>query len=150
LTENENELKLWNEEIEKLRKIEKEIPNFKSSRLICTLDDRSKKLKDKYMIMELIEGRNLEYFYKRNLASKFNDEIDFIRMALILSQQLSYLHSNDIIHGDIKRRNIMFIEKSKNYFYYLLFIYIFIYLFILYLFIYFIYYIYFYLFYLFY
>jgi serine/threonine protein kinase len=63
--------------------------------------------------MEWIEGKNLEYFKTNRIQCKFNDELDFIRMVLILSQQVRYLHSKSIIHGDIKTKNIMFIGCGK-------------------------------------
>ena len=111
LTEKEKFKQLWEEEIKTLKYIEKQVPGFVTSRLICTLDDNTKNLKDKYIIMEWIEGKNLEQFKSGRSSCKFDEEIDFIRMALILSQQLRYLHLKSIIHGDIKTKNIMLVEK---------------------------------------
>ena len=46
--------------------------------------------------------------------SSFKNEKDFIRMILILLNELKFLHEGKIIHRDIKTANIMFIEKENN------------------------------------
>ena len=44
--------------------------------------------------------------------TKFENEKDFIRMMLLLLNELKKIHSKNILHRDIKCDNIMFYEKS--------------------------------------
>ena len=46
----------WKEEIKVLEKIENRIPNLTTSRFIGTLDDSISKSKEKYILIEWIEG----------------------------------------------------------------------------------------------
>ena len=49
-------LKAWKEEIKILEMIEKKIPNLTKSRFIGTMDDSFSNSKEKYILIEWIEG----------------------------------------------------------------------------------------------
>ena len=55
----------WKKEIEILKRIEKEIPTLVTPRIICTLDDSSRNIALKYIVMEWVEGFD---FTKLNLS----------------------------------------------------------------------------------
>ena len=56
LSDNENLIKEWKKEIKTLEMIEKKIPDLTTSRFIGTLDDSISKSKEKYILIEWIEG----------------------------------------------------------------------------------------------
>ena len=69
------------------------------------MDDSSRKIQNKYLVIDFIDGKNLN---ENN--SKFcdiKDEIDFVRMALLLLRELEYFHKNDHFHCDIRPENII-------------------------------------------
>ena len=49
--------------------------------------------------------------------SSFNCEKDFLRMMILLLNDLKKIHSSNILHRDIKCDNIMFYEKNKILFF---------------------------------
>lgn len=59
-----------------------------------------------YMLIEYIEGKNLYQVYR---TQKFN-EIDAYQCIKEISKGLNYLHSENIMHCDIKPENIMVIS----------------------------------------
>lgn len=64
-----------------------------------------------YFSMELVEGINLKDF--------FQNDSNVIFLPLIIKQILSalcYLHSNEILHGDIKPENILIVRNNKDSF----------------------------------
>lgn len=106
-----------------MEKIEKKVPNLTSSRFICFLDDKiteKKIIPKKFLVLEWIEGNQFSFLEQKNLKgnAKFDSEKDFIRMMLILLNELNFLHNSKIIHRDIKPENIMFIEKEKELYFY--------------------------------
>ena len=61
-------------------------------------------LNDSTYSMEWIEGSELTSIRDKSIIK---NELDFVRMAVILSQHLDILHSNSFFHCDIKPANIM-------------------------------------------
>ena len=55
-TENESFIEAWEKEIKSLKMIDHYLPDLMTSKIICVLDDSSRSLKDKYIVMEWIEG----------------------------------------------------------------------------------------------
>ena len=53
----------WKEEIKVLEKIENRIPNLTTSRFIGTLDDSISKSKEKYILIEWIEGEIIIFIF---------------------------------------------------------------------------------------
>ena len=49
--------------------------------------------------------------------ASFNCEKDFLRMMILLLNDLKKIHSSNILHRDIKCENIMFYEKNKKLFF---------------------------------
>ena len=49
--------------------------------------------------------------------SSFETEEDFIRMMLLLLNELKKLHKENIVHRDIKLENIMFYEVEEKIFF---------------------------------
>ena len=50
-------------------------------------------------------------------GSLFSDEKDFLRMMILLLNELKKIHSSNILHRDIKCENIMFYEKNEKLFF---------------------------------
>ena len=48
----------WKKEIEMLRRIEKEVPSLVTSRMICVMDDTSREIEEKYIVMEWVDGKD--------------------------------------------------------------------------------------------
>ena len=64
-----------------------------------------------FVVMELIKGQNLSNYIKTNK----NISIDnFVKIIKTLSDTLSYVHSENLLHRDIKPTNIMLVnDKNK-------------------------------------
>eukprot|EP01091_Cochliopodium_minus_P006625 TRINITY_DN16641_c0_g1_i1.p1 TRINITY_DN16641_c0_g1~~TRINITY_DN16641_c0_g1_i1.p1 ORF type:complete len:410 (+),score=113.48 TRINITY_DN16641_c0_g1_i1:171-1400(+) len=115
LKDNIDKLEMWKHEISMLRLIQQKIPQFRTTRVIEVLDDKSRNILSKYFVLEFIDGKNLTQLFQRNLNHcSFNSQKDFLRMCLILLQQSDYLHSNQFLHRDIKTENIMVVENEKE------------------------------------
>ena len=107
---------VWLKEVKTLHKIRK-IDSLSHPRFLCTLDDTTRDLKNKFIVMEWVNGSSLKNF-DRNSSKKFLfTELCFIRMALILLSQLEKLHQNNLLHRDIKTENIMYFENEKSIFF---------------------------------
>ena len=107
--ERKREELVWKREIEMLQFIEENIPEMTTCRLIHVLDDTLSGYKQKYMVMEFIEGGNLSFFEEKMLkTAKFNSQIDFVRMLLILLHEINCLHSKNIVHRFAKNGNKKF------------------------------------------
>jgi len=65
---------------------------------------------NKFIVMELIEGLELEPFIEQN---RF-DEVNFLNFAIQTLEALAHIHSQQIIHLDIKPINIMVSQESGN------------------------------------
>ena len=62
--DEEDCLKTWKKEIKILSMIEKKVPDLTTSRFIGTLDDSIKNSKEKYILIEWIEGKiTLKFFF---------------------------------------------------------------------------------------
>jgi serine/threonine protein kinase len=62
VNDSEVYLKAWQQEIENLKMVLEKVKNLTTSRLIAVIDDTKKNIKDKYIIMEWIGGKNLLFF----------------------------------------------------------------------------------------
>ena len=59
-------------------------------------------------MMEWVQGDNLKNFNEIKLKkNKFGEEKDFVRMFLLLIEEMKKFHDRNIIHRDIKSENIM-------------------------------------------
>ena len=65
-----------------------------------------------YLVMEYIEGNDLQKIIDINKNWTFITEFDIIKLMKYIIKGIDYLHSKDIIHMDIKPLNIMF---NKNH-----------------------------------
>ena len=71
LCDEEEATSHWRQEIKILKKIEKKAKQMTTARVICVLDDTSRKnSKSKYLVMEWIEGQNLSEFQFHEFFSK--------------------------------------------------------------------------------
>eukprot|EP01091_Cochliopodium_minus_P004464 TRINITY_DN14358_c0_g1_i1.p1 TRINITY_DN14358_c0_g1~~TRINITY_DN14358_c0_g1_i1.p1 ORF type:complete len:310 (-),score=56.81 TRINITY_DN14358_c0_g1_i1:18-947(-) len=100
---NPKNLESWNREVFNHKRIQ-EIPNLMIPKLLEILNENT-------YSMEWIEGYDLS-FIKDN--STIKNEIDFVRMGVILNQNLYILHSNDFYHCDIKPSNIMLFKDEYS------------------------------------
>ena len=107
----------WEKEKQILIRIEKEIPNLITPRLICCLDDSTRSIKGKYMLMELVDGSDLSNV--SHLFQKFvhDKEFQVVRLFFILLNELHKIHFSNFLHRDIRLDNIMFYERDSKYYY---------------------------------
>ena len=63
LYDSEDIMEAWECEINKLKLLKERIPHFTTARLFSVLDDSKKKIKNKYIAMEWIEGFFLKFFF---------------------------------------------------------------------------------------
>ena len=54
ISDRESFVFAWKQEINSLKMIENKIPSFFTPKLICVLDDSSRSLKEKYLVLEWI------------------------------------------------------------------------------------------------
>eukprot|EP01091_Cochliopodium_minus_P016083 TRINITY_DN5914_c0_g2_i1.p1 TRINITY_DN5914_c0_g2~~TRINITY_DN5914_c0_g2_i1.p1 ORF type:complete len:525 (+),score=189.69 TRINITY_DN5914_c0_g2_i1:87-1577(+) len=122
IKDDERSIKIWKKEIEILKRIENEIPTLVTSRIICVLDDSNRNIQEKYIALEWIDGRDLTNLTP--IYQKFNNEKEkereFVRMSLILLNELEKMNNSDFIHRDLKPDNIMCFEREANHFYMLI------------------------------
>ena len=117
-SENETFIQAWKKEIKSLRMIHELLPNLFTSRIIGVLNDTPRGLQDKYLVLEFIEGGDMKNFDPHKLKTcKFEKENDFIRMMLMLFEQLKTLHSVEIIHRDIKPGEIFYFFNFSQIFF---------------------------------
>lgn len=64
-----------------------------------------------YIIMEFIEGRSLEHYIYSEIG--LIPEVKALPMFLDILDTVAYLHSNGILHLDIKSNNIMVLPDGK-------------------------------------
>ena len=115
LLDTEELVQYWNRGIQTLQYIEKAAPNFTTSKLIAVLDDRERKIPEKYMVLEWVEGSDLASLKRDN--SSLRSEAHFLRMMLLLCNELSYLHEVGVLHRDIKPENVMWYQKQGKMFF---------------------------------
>lgn len=103
LKENIN-IKILENEIEKLLELNHEN--------IVKLIDYKKEygIEPAFMILEYIEGKSLEEILKENEDIK---EKEIYSIFYQIAEGLKYLHSKNIIHKDLKPKNILFTSENK-------------------------------------
>lgn len=62
-----------------------------------------------YMVLEFLDGRNLDEYRREN--DKFNEN-DALEIFVDICRALQYSHSKDVLHGDIKPANVIVDETS--------------------------------------
>jgi serine/threonine protein kinase len=70
-----------------------------------------------YIVMEYIPGLNLKETIKI-MKKKYSDEQIYLILIIIIRDillSLEYIHSQDVVHGDIKVENIIIREKENIY-----------------------------------
>ena len=70
MTDDPEFLQNWREEIEMLLFIQKNIPDLTTSRIISVIDDSKRNLEEKYVVMEWIEGKHLQYLNPRHFKNE--------------------------------------------------------------------------------
>ena len=82
-SENVQLVNAWNEEIEMLKMIDEKVPQLFTSRFICSVDDQSNELKNKYVVMEWIDGKSLSslLFSLKNSQFTFNLIFPLIKVS---------------------------------------------------------------------
>jgi serine/threonine protein kinase len=68
--------------------------------------------KEKYLVQEFIEGKNLAEELDENGVFS---QISIIELLSSMLNILSYIHQNNVIHRDIKPENIIYNSISKNF-----------------------------------
>ena len=68
---------------------------------------------EEYVVTEWIEGQPLENFLN-NKPDYFKNKENLIRFIRELSETLDYLHSQGVVHGDLKPSNIMITVNTNN------------------------------------
>jgi len=83
-------IEIWDDEIRIMEKIEAKIPELTFPRLVCALNDSSRKMKNKFLIMEWIEGGDLSNFGEKlkKIENFVLDEKEIVRMMLITLNEL--------------------------------------------------------------
>lgn len=111
----DNLIEEWEKEIQFMKDIEKRVPSLNKARFICSLDDTSRNIEKKYIVLEWIEGKNLKNFSDvintKNIEDK---EIEILRMMFILMNELKKLHDCGMLHRDIKTENLMCYKKGNQ------------------------------------
>ena len=108
---------LWEQEIDSLKLICEKVAQLNTSKFIGVFDDNERKLSKKFLVMDLIEGGTMQNITLLSKVFPFNNQLEFIRMMLMLLQQLFFLHSNWFLHRDIKPENLMWYLKDERIFY---------------------------------
>ena len=106
----------WKKEIEILQRIEKEIPKLVTPRMICSLDDSSRNIPKKYIVMEWVEGSDFTRLRTSFEIIKDDHEKlkEFLRMMMIVLNELKKMHLCNFTHRDIKLDNLMFTKTNKD------------------------------------
>jgi serine/threonine protein kinase len=86
--------------------------NFKHPNVVSVFD-YGYAAKDPYMVMEFCSGQTLESFLKKVGTL---DVLSFIKIFNQICSALTYAHEKDIIHRDVKPRNIILAEQPGDEF----------------------------------
>ena len=79
------------------------IPYLTTNRLISVMDDDLRNIKNRYLILEWVNGGGMVGFRSGVLQqTSFKTEKDFVRMFLILLNEIKKLHKGGLVHTDIK------------------------------------------------
>lgn len=68
---------------------------------------------EEYVVTEWIEGQSLDVFLENN-KDYFKNKVNLLRFIREISETLDYLHSNRVVHGDLKPTNIMLTGNANN------------------------------------
>eukprot|EP01091_Cochliopodium_minus_P020828 TRINITY_DN9226_c0_g1_i1.p1 TRINITY_DN9226_c0_g1~~TRINITY_DN9226_c0_g1_i1.p1 ORF type:complete len:295 (-),score=87.53 TRINITY_DN9226_c0_g1_i1:69-848(-) len=95
--------------------INKEVKGLIYPKFLCVLNDTPSDSKNKYLVMEWVEGDTMKVFKEKFLKkNQFREEKHFVLMVLSFFHQLKILHKSKIIHYDIKPENMMFTEIDNQ------------------------------------
>ena len=75
----------------------------------CTVED----VKNYYIIMEYLSGKNLEKIFREDYNKITFNDIKFILYQVFSS--LSYIHSKNIVHRDIKPANLICVKNNGKF-----------------------------------
>ena len=75
----------------------------------CTVED----VKNYYIIMEYLSGKNLEKIFREDYNKITFNDIKFILYQVFSS--LSYIHSKNIVHRDIKPANLICVKNNDKF-----------------------------------
>ncbi len=84
---------------------------LKHPNVVGVLDFGATKSGAPFMVMDYVEGTNLENFLKANGAMKIADALQVMQL---LCHALAYAHDNQIFHRDLKPSNIILIETPDE------------------------------------
>ena len=76
------------------------------------IDDSDPKERHPFLVMELVEGANLEEALK---TRTFNPR-EISEIAYDIAEALEYVHANGVVHRDIKPSNILLVEYGTSVF----------------------------------
>ena len=91
---------------------------FSCFRVVEVLDDSARKIPTKYLVIEWIEGNNLNE--NNSKFCNIKDETDFIRMTLLILREIDLIHEHDHFHCDIRPENIVVFQYFGFSFYMLI------------------------------
>jgi serine/threonine protein kinase len=72
----------------------------------------------KYLVMDMVEGKSLSD--DSSMKNEIKDEIDFLRMAILLLRELKVFHESGHFHCDIRPENIISFQQYFFSFYMLI------------------------------
>ena len=75
----------------------------------CTVED----VKNYYIIMEYLSGKNLEKIFREDYNKITFNDIKFILYQVFSS--LIYIHSKNIVHRDIKPANLIYVKNNDKF-----------------------------------
>ena len=119
-SDNEAFINAWRDEIMIFKYISEKLEELTTSRLISVLDDTTQHSKDKYIVMEWIDGGNLIAFNKKKMRNTPINQFTFLKLMVSVLKELEILHSFGIIHRDVHPENIMYVERNQKIFFFLI------------------------------
>lgn len=104
VTDNPQICRYFLEEIQTMQKLDH--PNIVKIDRVITYDNQT------LLEMECLEGDDLSGFIKRNFPDGIKDTERLKRISLQVLKALSYAHSNNYLHNDIKPSNIFYTNSG--------------------------------------